>query len=150
VAKVPLSVSIPGGAPTGAVFNGSPGFVVQSGGALGLALVGTIGTAVYRGEVAEGLPAGVSVAARDSARETLGGAVEAAERLPVVMRADFLDPAREAFTQALQLAATVSGAIVAAAALLVATVVRADTPDGSDEHLALLAPPAAIAVAPCA
>lgn len=31
VAKVPLTVSIPGGAPTGAVFNGSTGFVVHSG-----------------------------------------------------------------------------------------------------------------------
>src|SRR4051795_2361410 len=32
VAKVPLTVSIPGGAPTGAVFNGSPtAFVVHSG-----------------------------------------------------------------------------------------------------------------------
>ena len=31
VAKVPLTVWIPGGAPTGAVFNGSTGFVVHSG-----------------------------------------------------------------------------------------------------------------------
>ena len=31
VAKVPVTVSIPGGAPTGAVFNGSAGFVVHSG-----------------------------------------------------------------------------------------------------------------------
>jgi hypothetical protein len=31
VAKVPLTVSIPDGAPTGAVFNGSTGFVVHSG-----------------------------------------------------------------------------------------------------------------------
>jgi uncharacterized protein (TIGR03118 family) len=31
VAKVPLTVSIPGGAPTGAVFNGSAGFIVHSG-----------------------------------------------------------------------------------------------------------------------
>ena len=38
VAKVPLTVSIPGGAPTGAVFNGSPGFVVHSGTSSGPAL----------------------------------------------------------------------------------------------------------------
>jgi uncharacterized protein (TIGR03118 family) len=31
VTKVPITVSIPGGAPTGAVFNGSTGFVVHSG-----------------------------------------------------------------------------------------------------------------------
>jgi DHA2 family multidrug resistance protein-like MFS transporter len=106
----------------------------ELGGALGLALLGTIGTAVYRGEVADGLPAGASV----SARETLGGAVEAAGRLPATMRADFLDPAREAFTHALQVAATVSGAIIVVAALLVATVVRrADRPDESPALLAI-------------
>ena len=35
VAKVPLTVSIPGGAPTGTVFNGSAGFVVMSGASSG-------------------------------------------------------------------------------------------------------------------
>jgi uncharacterized protein (TIGR03118 family) len=35
IAKVPLVVSIPGGAPTGQVFNPTPGFVVQSGTASG-------------------------------------------------------------------------------------------------------------------
>jgi uncharacterized protein (TIGR03118 family) len=35
VAKVPLTVSIPGGAPTGAVFNSSTGFVVMSGASSG-------------------------------------------------------------------------------------------------------------------
>ena len=35
MAKVPLTVSIPGGAPTGAVFNGSTGFVVHSGASSG-------------------------------------------------------------------------------------------------------------------
>ena len=58
------------------------------------------------------------------AHETLGGAVEAAGRLPVAMRAEFLEPARAAFTQGLQVAATVSGAIIAAAALLVVTLLR--------------------------
>jgi DHA2 family multidrug resistance protein-like MFS transporter len=107
----------------------------ELGGALGIALLGTIGTAVYRGDVSDGLP--------PDARETLGGAVEAAERLPVAMRAELLDPAREAFTQALQVAATVSGAIIVAAAILVATIVRR-----ADERAPALAP--AVAVEPCA
>jgi DHA2 family multidrug resistance protein-like MFS transporter len=83
----------------------------ELGGALGIAILGTIGTAVYQ---ADGRAAG----------ETLGGAVEAAERLPVAARADLLEPAREAFTNGLQVAATVSGAIVVAAALLIATLLR--------------------------
>jgi uncharacterized protein (TIGR03118 family) len=38
ISKVPLTVTIPGGAPTGAVYNGGPGFVVHSGTASGPAL----------------------------------------------------------------------------------------------------------------
>jgi uncharacterized protein (TIGR03118 family) len=38
VVKIPLTVSIPGGAPTGMVFNGSTGFVVHSGTSSGSAL----------------------------------------------------------------------------------------------------------------
>ena len=37
VTKIPLTVSIPGGAPTGMVFNSSPGFVVHSGSSSGAA-----------------------------------------------------------------------------------------------------------------
>jgi MFS transporter, DHA2 family, multidrug resistance protein len=99
----------------------------ELGGALGIALLGTIGTAVYRGDV--------------SGYDTMAGAVQAAERLPVSMRAEILDPAREAFTHALTVAATVSGAIIVAAAILVATVVRR-------EHGPMLEP--AVAVEPCA
>jgi MFS transporter, DHA2 family, multidrug resistance protein len=120
----------------------------ELGGALGIAILGTIGTAVYRGDVADGLPAAVPAAARDGAGETLGGAVEAADRLPVNMRAELLDPAREAFTHAFAVAASVSGAIVVAAAILVATVFRrAQAPEESGERAAL---PGALAVEPCA
>jgi MFS transporter, DHA2 family, multidrug resistance protein len=78
----------------------------ELGGALGIAILGTVGTAVYR-QQADG-------------PDTLGGAIEAAQRLPAAMRADVLEPAREAFTQGFQVAATLSGALIAAAALLVA------------------------------
>lgn len=89
----------------------------ELGGALGIALLGTLGTAVYRADAAGALPAG-------AARETLGGAVEAAAHLPAGLRAEILEPAREAFTQALQVVATVSGAIIVVAAILIATRVR--------------------------
>jgi MFS transporter, DHA2 family, multidrug resistance protein len=96
----------------------------ELGGALGIALLGTIGTAVYRADA--------------TGHETLAEAAQAAERLPVALRAEVLDPAREAFTHAFQVAATVSGAIVVAAAILVATVVRRQS-----------APPLTVAVEPC-
>jgi MFS transporter, DHA2 family, multidrug resistance protein len=88
----------------------------ELGGALGLALMGTIGTAVYRNETAEAFPEGVAGEAND----TLAGAIAVADRLPQALAAEVLEPAREAFVQGLQVAATVSGVLVAAAAVMVA------------------------------
>ena len=87
----------------------------ELGGALGIAVLGTLATAVYRGAMQD---------APAEARETLGGAVAAADRLPPGLRGGVLDPAREAFTQALHAGAAVGGALVAAAALLVASRLR--------------------------
>jgi DHA2 family multidrug resistance protein-like MFS transporter len=101
----------------------------ELGGALGIALLGTIGAAVYRGDV--------------SGHETLGGAVEAAARLPVATRADVLEPARDAFTHGFQVAATLGGAVIVAAAMLVATLVRR-----GEKRQPTVAP--AVAVEPCA
>jgi MFS transporter, DHA2 family, multidrug resistance protein len=92
----------------------------ELGGALGLAILGTIGTAVYRSRAADTIPDGVPAGAGD----TLAGAVDAAGRLPQPLAADVLEPAREAFTQALAAAATVSGILVVTAALLVARLLR--------------------------
>src|SRR4029450_1080553 len=46
----------------------------ELGGALGIAILGSIGVAVYRGELAAALPAGVPGQAAAVARDTLGGA----------------------------------------------------------------------------
>ena len=72
----------------------------------------------------DALPADVPPQAAATARDTLGGAVAVSHRLPDGLAADVLDPAREAFTHALQVAATVSGVLIVAAALLVARLVR--------------------------
>ncbi len=47
----------------------------EFGGALGIAILGSIGTAIYRADMADSLPAGVPLATAEAARETLGGAV---------------------------------------------------------------------------
>jgi MFS transporter, DHA2 family, multidrug resistance protein len=85
----------------------------EFGGALGIAILGAIGTAVYRGEVDDALPAGVPAEAAEGARDTLGAAVSTGNGVP-----GLVETARDAFTEALQLAATVSGAAVIAAAVL--------------------------------
>jgi MFS transporter, DHA2 family, multidrug resistance protein len=96
----------------------------ELGGALGIAVLGTIGTAVYRGQASDSIPAEVPADAAAAGGDTLGGAVEAADRLPAVLSAELLEPARAAFTEALQVAATVSGVVLIAAAVLLATLLR--------------------------
>jgi MFS transporter, DHA2 family, multidrug resistance protein len=98
----------------------------ELGGALGLAILGTVGTAVYRGRTGDELPAQLPADAAATAGDTLGGAVAVADRLPDALAADVLEPAREAFTQALQVAATLSGVLLVAAAILVARLLRPD------------------------
>jgi MFS transporter, DHA2 family, multidrug resistance protein len=94
----------------------------ELGGALGLAILGTVGTAIYRAQAADTIPAGTP----HDATDTLAGAVNVSHGLPPQAAAGVLEPAREAFTQGLQVAATVSGALVVAAALLVTVLLRGD------------------------
>jgi DHA2 family multidrug resistance protein-like MFS transporter len=96
----------------------------ELGGALGIAILGTIGTALYRGQVADGIPAGVAPDAADAARDTLGGAVTAAEQLPDALAGELLDVARDAFTLGLQVAALTSAVIAAATAVVAAILLR--------------------------
>jgi MFS transporter, DHA2 family, multidrug resistance protein len=70
----------------------------ELGGALGLAMLGTVGTAVYRNETADAFPDGVAGTTSD----TLAGAIAVADRLPQALAADVLGPARNAFVQGLQ------------------------------------------------
>jgi DHA2 family multidrug resistance protein-like MFS transporter len=96
----------------------------EFGGALGIAVLGSIGTAVYRSEVAGAFPEGVPPEAAEAARDTLGGAVAAARGLPDQLGAALLDASREAFTQGLQLTAITSAAIVLGMAILAVTLLR--------------------------
>jgi MFS transporter, DHA2 family, multidrug resistance protein len=97
----------------------------ELGGALGIAVLGSIGTAVYRGTVGDRLPRGVPTRVADASRDTLGGAVEAAGQLPPQLGSDLLDVARAAFTQGLQVATLAAAAIGAAMALVAALRLRA-------------------------
>jgi DHA2 family multidrug resistance protein-like MFS transporter len=56
----------------------------ELGGALGIAILGSIGTAVYRAQLLDLVPAGVPAHATEAARDTLGAAGAAAEGLPAI------------------------------------------------------------------
>jgi DHA2 family multidrug resistance protein-like MFS transporter len=96
----------------------------ELGGALGIATLGSIGTALYRAKVDDAVPAGVPPEEAEAARDTLGGAVAAAEELPDGLAAELLDTVREAFAQGLQAAALTSTAVAAATAVLAVVLLR--------------------------
>jgi DHA2 family multidrug resistance protein-like MFS transporter len=82
--------------------------------ALGIAISGSLVTAVYR--------AGAPSATGD----TLSSAIAAASRLPAPAGRELLELARDAYTNGVQLAAVVSAAIVVLLAVATATLVRTD------------------------
>ena len=101
----------------------------EFGGALGIAIYGSIGVAVYRSMMDAALPPGLSPDAVQAARSTLGGAIASAAQLPGQFGPALIDAARDAFMRGLRLTAAISvvGSIVLAvfAALILRHVRRA-------------------------
>jgi DHA2 family multidrug resistance protein-like MFS transporter len=96
----------------------------EFGGALGIAVLGSIGTALYRNAMTAAHLEGVPSGARRAARETLGGAAAAAERLPDQIGAQLLGTARDAFTHSLQVTAAICAVIAAATAVTAMVMLR--------------------------
>jgi MFS transporter, DHA2 family, multidrug resistance protein len=96
----------------------------ELGGALGVAILGSIGTAVYRMRMIDAMPNGVPAAAREIARGTLGGATAVAGQLPRQLGAALLGTARDAFVQAFVTAAAVNAILVLAAAIAATLLLR--------------------------
>jgi len=92
--------------------------------ALGIAVIGSIGSAVYRLQAAHTLPAGVPPQAAAAARDSLAGAVSAAARLHEGTGRALRMAARQAFTHGLNTAALAGIVIAAALALLAAVMLR--------------------------
>jgi MFS transporter, DHA2 family, multidrug resistance protein len=97
----------------------------ELGGALGIAILGSIGVAVYRNQLAAALPAGLPSEATAVARDTLGGAVGVASQLPEGLGTVLLTAAREAFTLGLQLTAALSATVAVGVAVMATVLLRA-------------------------
>jgi len=80
--------------------------------ALGVAVLGAIGVAVYRGDVAGRIPAGVPADAARASGDTLVGAVSSAAHLPADLATPLIDAARSAFTNGFAVAAIVSAPVL--------------------------------------
>jgi DHA2 family multidrug resistance protein-like MFS transporter len=83
----------------------------ELGGAVGIALLGSLGTAIYRSQMAETLPSDIPADTAHVALDTLGGAVSVATQLPSDLGSALLDAARVSFTSGLHAAAFVSAVI---------------------------------------
>ncbi|MGH2649995.1 MAG: MFS transporter, partial [Actinomycetota bacterium] len=96
----------------------------EFGGAIGIAVFGSIGIAIYRGVMAGGIPAGVPAEAAAAAQDTLGGAVEVAGQLHDRLGTTLIEAAREAFIQGVHVAASISVVGAIGLAIFVAVLLR--------------------------
>ncbi|GIH02676.1 MFS transporter [Rhizocola hellebori] len=96
----------------------------EFGGALGIAILGSIGTAVYRARLDDHLPS--------AARETLSGAVTTAEQMPQPLAGQVLGSAREAFVVGMHTVAWTTAAVMLFAAVIALAFLRG-LPAGAQE-----------------
>ncbi|EPG72670.1 transporter, major facilitator family protein [Leptospira fainei serovar Hurstbridge str. BUT 6] len=96
----------------------------EFGGVLGIAVLGSIGTIVYRNQMKNSALIGMSPEAAEDARNTLGAAVGIANELPDQIRTILLGLAREAFTDSLQLIAIICAGLTILLAITVIVALR--------------------------
>ncbi|MBS4044962.1 MAG: MFS transporter [Alphaproteobacteria bacterium] len=96
----------------------------EFGGAMGIAVLGSLAAAAYRSTIGKVLPHGLSPEAEEAARSTLGGAVTVAADLPAAIGAALLEAARLAFSQGFFLSVLACAAIAAVGAVLAMVMLR--------------------------
>jgi len=95
----------------------------EIGGALGIAVVGCAGAAVYRHGLAA-IPVAVSPRVEEAVRNTLGGAIAATAGLPTQLGDTLRHAAREAFARSFQAAAMICAALSVMTAIWVVASLR--------------------------
>jgi DHA2 family multidrug resistance protein-like MFS transporter len=106
---------------------------IELGGALGISILGSIGVAIYRSEVARSIPASIPADAVAAARDTLGGATGVAAALPDGLAATLLDVARNAFVHGMQVVAAISLVVAVAVAIVAIITLRDVRPSDGQE-----------------
>ncbi|MFF1760732.1 MFS transporter [Streptomyces sp. NPDC058266] len=103
----------------------------ELGAALGIALLGSIVTGVYRDFTA---PAGTPPGVASAAHESLGGAVESASALPAHTASELLSAAQGAFVDGLRAAAGIGAAVLLATAVAAWFLLRGQKLEDGVEH----------------
>ena len=96
----------------------------ELGGALGIAVLGAIGTAVYRDDVMTAMVRSVPAHIAAAAKSTLGGATIVARQLGDGPARELLTAARDAFTRSFEVAAGVSALLSLATAVAAIALLR--------------------------
>ncbi|MDQ3242459.1 MAG: MFS transporter [Gemmatimonadota bacterium] len=110
--------------------------------ALGMAVLGSIGTASYRRSMSEGALSDIPEEAAETARATLGGAMGVAERLSGQAGNGLAATARDAFAQSVELVAVISAVIVVVMAIVAVISLRRvapSSPSASESSLSAAA-----------
>lgn len=111
----------------------------ELGGALGIAVLGSLGTAVYRANLASGMPSGVPPADQAVALDSLGGAVQVASGLPSQLGDSLIEAGKIAFVDGLHITTGVTAVVALVFAVAVALLLRGVPPRDSEpaasEHM---------------
>lgn len=91
----------------------------QLGGALGIAVLGSVITAVYRAETADAAPADTPATAANALRDNLGATLSEARRLSDPLASDLVGSAQAGFTTGFQVAAAISAVLMTGSAFLI-------------------------------
>ncbi|NUR69263.1 MAG: MFS transporter [Hamadaea sp.] len=111
----------------------------ELGTALGVAILGTVGAAVYHHQMLDTAIPGAPAAAVDAAHSTLGGAFQVAAALPPEVAGPLLTAAREAFTHGMNFAALTGAGVSLVWGVLIFVILRRMpvgyiTPGGAKEN----------------
>jgi DHA2 family multidrug resistance protein-like MFS transporter len=96
----------------------------ELGGALGMALLGSVLAAVYRTQADLLMPFGLPASAAAEAGQTLGGAVAVAAHLPASIGQAVLDAGRAAYTSAMHAACLTAAGVLVLAAVVTVVMLR--------------------------
>jgi DHA2 family multidrug resistance protein-like MFS transporter len=111
----------------------------ELGGALGMALLGSVLAAVYRAQAAQLMPAGLPPAAAEEAGQTLAGAVTVSAQLPGALGEAVLEAGRAAYTAAMHSAALAAAGVLVLATVLTLVLLRGTDPTQAESSEATAA-----------
>jgi DHA2 family multidrug resistance protein-like MFS transporter len=106
----------------------------ELGGALGIAIIGSIGAAIYRSLMAGNVPAELSPDAAATAGSTLGGALATVDQLPSDVGAAMLDAGRTAFTAGMIVSAGMAAVAMLTIAAMALIWLRKVRPSAASGH----------------